>query len=446
MGCKETLAFLRHLLLGVCLSSFNFISSIVNIFYLNKEGHELYAGISLFFLWFPGVVTSIGFLVLYIGGNKAVNNLVTWKLILYPLALLLFYPVIPIVFTISFLVTKDEKIHEKATMARFFAGFLDHGPHFVLRLVIVCLSGIAQGGIYQRDDNIFILSMISSFGSFILCALWFNDRESSRLNWIFISGPMCSTIFACRAFTLAVYLRETLNDPELHESFALIILLIMFFSNFVLFKVFGQDWTRSGVFAVASLLIPAGYNNDRCYYQLPKQELTMDYEHCQIAPRLRDEIDLEESGSHMQSIEVESKEKQLIPMKSGKFLLLHILINTFLMSTCAGYIYFSRSLDTESDDALIIPQIFGVIPGFFFAVSRSFLMRDILPVYDENTTRVHQLGTACTKGLKLFGAISFAFMGFLSLMPALFWTFIYKWLTSSDIKDAILTLNEGTPL
>ena len=75
-----------------------------------------------------------------------------------------------------------------------------------------------------------------------------------------------------------------------------------------------------------------------------------------------------------------------------------------------------------------------------------FLMQDILPVYDENTTRVHQVGTACTKGLKLFGAISFAFMGFLSLLPALFWTFIYKWLTSSDIKDAILTLNKGTPL
>ena len=39
MDWKEILVFLRHLLLGICLSTFNFISSIINILYLNKEGH-----------------------------------------------------------------------------------------------------------------------------------------------------------------------------------------------------------------------------------------------------------------------------------------------------------------------------------------------------------------------------------------------------------------------
>ena len=64
--------------------------------------------------------------------------------------ILIFCPLVPIVLTLAYLIKKDEKIHEKATMSKFFAGFLDHGPHFVLRLVIVVLIGIAQGGVYQR--------------------------------------------------------------------------------------------------------------------------------------------------------------------------------------------------------------------------------------------------------------------------------------------------------
>ena len=144
-------------------------------------------------------------------------------------------------------------------------------------------------------------------------------------------------------------------------------------------------------------------------------------------------------------MEIETKERELIPMKSGKFLLLHILINTLLMSTCAAYIYFSKSLETESDDALIIPQIFGVIPGFFFTVGRSFLMPDILAVYEDNDTRAQQVCGAAKKGAKLAISIGFCALGFMSLVPALFWTFIYKWLTSSDIKDAIISINNGAP-
>ena len=141
MNWKEILVFLRHLVLGICLSTFNFILSIINIFYLHKEGHKNYAGMSLFLLWFPGIVTSVGFLVMYARGNRTVHKLVKWKLLVYPLLLLAFYPIIPIVLTATYLWTKDEKTYEKATMARFFAGFFDHGPNFVLRLVIVCLSG-----------------------------------------------------------------------------------------------------------------------------------------------------------------------------------------------------------------------------------------------------------------------------------------------------------------
>ena len=35
-------------------------------------------------------------------------------------------------------------------------------------------------------------------------------------------------------------------------------------------------------------------------------------------------------------------------------------------------------------------------------------------------------------------AILFSLLGVLSLIPALFWTFIYKWFTSIDVKSALM--------
>ena len=64
--------------------------------------------------------------------------------------ILIFCPLVPIVLTVAYLVTKNEKIHENARLSKCYAGFLDHGPHFVLRLVIVTLIGISQNGVYQR--------------------------------------------------------------------------------------------------------------------------------------------------------------------------------------------------------------------------------------------------------------------------------------------------------
>ena len=51
---------------------------------------------------------------------------------------------------------------------------------------------------FFRDDFIFVFSMFTSFLAFILTALWFNERNSNLLKWIFLSGPMYSAIFACR--------------------------------------------------------------------------------------------------------------------------------------------------------------------------------------------------------------------------------------------------------
>ena len=88
--------------------------------------------------------------VLYSRGDSNVVKLKKKNLIIYPLCLLFFYPLVPIALTIAYLVTKNEKHHERATISKFFAGFLDHGPQFVLRLVVVVLIGLSQGGVYQR--------------------------------------------------------------------------------------------------------------------------------------------------------------------------------------------------------------------------------------------------------------------------------------------------------
>ena len=97
-----------------------------------------------------GIVTSITFVILYSRADSDVVQIKKKNILLYSLCLLLFYPLVPIALTIAYLVTKNEKHHERATMSKFFAGFLDHGPQFVLRLVVVVLIGLSQGGVYQR--------------------------------------------------------------------------------------------------------------------------------------------------------------------------------------------------------------------------------------------------------------------------------------------------------
>ena len=113
MGCIHTVTFLRHLLLGIVLGTCNFVSSLINIYYLFKDGHKLFGSLSLCLLWFPGLVTSTAFLILCAQVNKAVLRLKRWKLGFYPTGLMLFYPIIPIVLTLAFIVTKNEKTHEK---------------------------------------------------------------------------------------------------------------------------------------------------------------------------------------------------------------------------------------------------------------------------------------------------------------------------------------------
>jgi len=268
MGCLGKLSLLRHLFFGVILGSFNLASSAVNIYYLFEEQHTRYATISLLLLWFPGLVTSLGFLLLYTRRGGAVLRLVWWKVVAYTLALLLFYPLLPILLTLAFLCSRDEALHHKAVMSKYFTAFLDHGPQFVLRLVLVVLVGVAERGVYSRHDTLFVLSMVTAFISQVYTALWFNERSSSWLVWVFLAGPMYAATFACRAFTLAVLLKASLHDGTLALGSLLVLLGVMVATNLLLFRLCGQDWTRSAVFGVASTLLPAGFTNDLHHYQV----------------------------------------------------------------------------------------------------------------------------------------------------------------------------------
>lgn len=444
MEFSKGVKFMKHIVLDIILGTFNLVTTFINIHYLNQQ-NEWKAGLfSLFLLWFPGIVTSAGFFVLYLRGNRAVEELDTWKLVLYPLILLCCYPALPIVLFVAYLVTRDEKTLEKARISRLFAAFLDHGPQFVLRLVIVVLNGIAHNGVYHKGDVVFVLSMITSFLSLILSALVFNERKSSWAMWLLLSGPMFSAIFACRAFTLAVFVRETVQAHAdiSYQFLCLIIVALMFLANVAVFRWTGQDWTRSSVFGISSLLLPAGYNNDNHFYQLPGQDLLLDQDTFQVAPRLRREAGRgagEEGGDlSCPPPEAPPPAVSLLPMKSGRFLLLHLTTNTVLLSVCSLYLYFTnRNLPPEADDALVIPQILGVIPGFFFGMGRSILHDDICPLYEDNETRVERASTFCKRGGKMCLAVVFALLGVASLVPAIFWTIVYKAFTAKDVHDAV---------
>ena len=161
-------------------------------------------------------------------------------------------------------------------------------------------------------------------------------------------------------------------------------------------RVCGQDWVRSTVFGLASLLLPAGYNNDGLYYQLPGQDITRHPHTVTRAPRLRPPAENHlQVGEGEDLSEGDNKEVvALTPMKSTKFLIYHVLANTLLMSACSTYLLLSPGeLGNEAGDALVIPQLLGVVPGLLFGIGNCFLMPDCMAGYDDDTTTCEQCST-----------------------------------------------------
>ena len=98
-------------------------------------------------------------------------------------------------------------------------------------------------------------------------------------------------------------------------------------------------------------------------------------------------------------IEIEGTDrtpKVLVPMRSAKFLLLYVGIHTVLMLVISPIIYFHQN-DTGSKDALVIPQILGIVPGLFFAVGKSFLMPDMCAQTSDDTTSCQKVNSVYPK-------------------------------------------------
>ena len=103
-------------------------------------------------------------------------------------------------------------------------------------------------------------------------------------------------------------------------------------------------------------------------------------------------------------------------MKSGHFLVLHTIISTALLGSCAIYISITRDLSVESDNALVLPQILAVIPGCFFTLARSILLIETPLICHEKVWKVAKTVLAVIFGLIAYG----------SLIPALFWGAAWK--------------------
>ena len=201
-------------------------------------------------------------------------------------------------------------------------------------------------------------------------------------------------------------------------------------------------------------MIPAGYNNDEYFYQCPNQPLWSDdptqtqYENRDpdnntIGPsslnnaqlgqnhnsnsrqHYYEEIQIPEIGSV--PIDNVSKEEEanaktsnpLSNMKSGKFLIIHTVLSTLILSGCAIYISITKeNLSDSSTNALILPQILAVVPGCFFTLSRSVLY------LKNNKPRIFPQ-KAWNIILIMFSAI-LSIIAYGSVIPALFWSLLWK--------------------
>ena len=69
-------------------------------------------------------------------------------------------------------------------------------------------------------------------------------------------------------------------------------------------------------------------------------------------------------------------------IRSTKFFLLHVIFNTLLMFSVSVYLFTSSSdLDTSSDDALVIPQLLGVVPGKIYIAMVAIMLGARLLVF-----------------------------------------------------------------
>ena len=81
---------------GIIFGIFNNAVTIWNAKVLMENGHQLAGALTIFFLLFPGIVTSVGFLVLHWLGSRRFGKLPPISVLVFFIILLFAYPIVPI--------------------------------------------------------------------------------------------------------------------------------------------------------------------------------------------------------------------------------------------------------------------------------------------------------------------------------------------------------------
>ena len=131
--------------------------------------------------------------------------------------------------------------------------------------------------------------------------------------------------------------------------------------------------------------------------------------------------------------------------------------HTSAAGSCARYNYMVKILKWK-----LLNSLFFQISGMFFSIGQCFTLHDCCPYTVEGDNKC---GVCCGRYIlplscinifslwqfsrlkhsgKMCLAIIFSILGFLSLAPALLWTFIYKWFTSFDVKTVMLDYANDT--
>ena len=223
------------------------------------------------------------------------------------------------------------------------------------------------------------------------------------------------------------------------------------------------------MFGFSSTLIPAGYNNDEYFYQCPNQDLwsnnaqdhdsSKDRANNSIGPSMLnstspnqlpihsrehhylEEIQITQASNAIETNRTGSKsaiidQQNVTPkMKSGRFLVIHTVASTLILSGCAIYISVTKdNLSVASSNALILPQILAVVPGCFFTLSRSvlYLINNRPKIFPKKAWKVL---------LIIFSAV-LAIIAYGSVIPAMFWSLLWK--VSGAAFDLIQEIDDAT--
>ena len=343
--------------IGILLSIWNTVSTVINAVGFVDKGHTWAAAASTFFLFFPGPVA---FIVFYRQGLLIPDWPLVWRF-LFGIGLIFCFPIVPACAGITLLITGERKHKKQAFLLKAFEASLDDGPQFVLRLIVVLLTGLPNKYIF-----FFFLSMITSFGSLVSFALRYNEQKTDgKIKWL-IAFPMLVTSLAARALVLAVFIRETAfspcyeRDKDLNQKWIWgpVVIIIYILINISIFMLLGKSWPRSVIFGLCSTLIPTGYNDEENFKQLPSPPVPI---HATDGNQA--------DGGTQQSA---SETAETRARANGAFLFFRCLISYVLILASSYLVQWWHS-ETVSN-AVSTTYILTGLPGETLTIARAYLL------------------------------------------------------------------------